>query len=242
MKKCIALVALLALPSSGAFAKGKYSAVADPVVVPPVVYGPSPNFSWAGLYGGVLLGYGLGNSRHCEGPDCNLGGPHFATPSSNGPMGGLTLGYNFQHGNLVYGVEFDHAFARMKGHVGSTASFDCGVAGGCRTMIHSMTTLRARLGVAQDRTLIYGTAGVSRVAGRGGVNGISPDGKFWTLAPVVGLGVEHAVSDRISLKAEILHTYPTGPYVLQPLVCTAPGCGIDRIYVTTARLGMNVRF
>ncbi len=242
MKLLLTTGMALAISTTTALAAGKMGAVSEPEVVPPATHAPAPVFSWQGAYGGVVLGYGLGSSRHCEGPNCALGGPNFPKPHSNGLMGGLTLGYNLQRGNWVYGVEFDHSIARMNGSANTTASFDCGSASGCRTDISSMTTLRARLGYAQGRTLFYGTAGASRVAGKGGVDGAAPQGKFWTLAPVAGLGVEHAFTDRMSIKAEVLHTLPCGPHRVQSAACTAPGCGIDKISVTVARVGLNIRF
>lgn len=242
MKTFLTAGAILALTATHAVAAGKLHPVDEPRVVPPASHAPAPVFSWHGAYGGIFLGYGLGSSKHCEGPNCALGGPSFPKPGSNGLLGGVTLGYNIQSGNWVYGAEIDHTIARMHGATNSTASFDCGSASGCRTDITGMSTLRARLGYAHGRTLFYGTAGVSRVAGTGGVDGAAPQGKFWTLAPVAGLGVEHAITDRMSLKAEVLHTKPCGPHLVQPAACAGPGCGIDKISVTVARVGINIRF
>lgn len=239
MKKLLVVCAISAVSTTHAFAGGKMAPAPEPYIPTPVA--PVSTFDWTGAYGGVFLGYGNGTSRHCDGPNCAGGAPTFPSPNPSGGLGGVTLGYNFQHNNLVYGIELDHAVTRMRGTATSTATYGCGGAPGCRTNIDSMTTLRGRLGVAMDRTLVFGTAGLAHIRGKGGTTG-SPQGSFSFSTPVIGAGVEHALTDRISLKGEVLHTLRRGSFNVQPGVCVAPGCQIDRVSTTTGRIGVNFRF
>ena len=101
----------LALSISSTFAADLPSLKA-PIVAPP------PAFSWTGLYGGVNIGYGFGNSDRDPGwleiqpyvaPCCTLLLPSPAWSISNDPhgvLGGGQVGYNFQFNPwLVFGLE-----------------------------------------------------------------------------------------------------------------------------------------
>lgn len=236
MKLFMTTITAVALSATCAVAGSKKAPAPEPTI--PI---PAPAYDWTGAYGGVFLGYGSGQSRHCDGPTCAGGAPTFPAPSSSGALGGVTLGYNFQSNNLVYGAELDHAFMRLRGTAASTATYGCGGADGCRTNINSMTSLRARLGYAQDRTLVFATAGMAHIRGKGGVDA-GPHGSFSFTTPVLGAGIEHAITDRMSIKGEVFHTLRKGPFLVQPGVCAAPGCQIDRVSTTTGRIGVNYRF
>src|SRR5262245_20329110 len=75
-------------------------------------------YNWGGFYAGFNVGYGWGTSNW-DFPVVNT--------SPKGMMYGITLGYNMQTGNIVYGVEADFDASTMKGNV------TCGVAGTCET-------------------------------------------------------------------------------------------------------------
>lgn len=77
---------------------------------------------WQGLYGGVHLGYG--EDRRTD-----------------GILGGGQLGYNWQAGRLVYGIEADVSVTDMA--------------------VDWLASVRGRAGfLLDDRLLAYGTAGV----------------------------------------------------------------------------------
>jgi outer membrane immunogenic protein len=104
-------------------------------------------WSWAGLYAGVHGGYGWGS-----------GGVTGSTASGDidGFFGGGQLGYNWQTGNFVYGIEADLS----GGDISNTAT---GTLGGITLSetdkVNWMGSIRGRLGWAMDRNLFYFTGG-----------------------------------------------------------------------------------
>src|SRR5829696_7019998 len=75
----------------------------------PPIYAPVPLFTWTGFYVGVNAGYGWnsGNSSYID--------PAFGYGSSSGDdggfVGGAQIGYNYQIGSFVLGVETDLQYA-----------------------------------------------------------------------------------------------------------------------------------
>jgi outer membrane immunogenic protein len=82
-----------------------------------------------------------------------------------GVFGGVTVGYNQQTGNLVFGVEGETGFLNLR----DTATFTAGLPGGeLNTALDDDTgtvrygwyaALAARFGIAMDRTLLFARAG-----------------------------------------------------------------------------------
>src|SRR3954462_3289169 len=96
--------ALVAFSSTGA------ASAADlprPVYKAPAYIAPAPVFSWTGFYVGVHAGYGW---------DKLTGTSVFGTDSitAKGWLGGGQLGYNYQIGQFVLGVEGEYAWANVK--------------------------------------------------------------------------------------------------------------------------------
>ena len=150
-----------------------------------------PYYNWTGFYAGVNGGYGWGSSKWS------------GLPSSfdvKGGMFGGQLGYNWQFGQFVYGIEGDADWTDLRG----TASVaNCGLAF-CRTRNDFLATARGRLGFAADRWLPYVTGGLAVGNIRAtvpGLAGIDPTNAGWT----VGGGVEFALTGNWTAKAEYLH-------------------------------------
>ncbi len=106
---------------------------------------------WDGFELGVQGGYGWGESKgHVTG---FANGYHFGTA---GGMGGGHIGYNWQTGPWVLGIEGDAEGGDISGHkifpavgtrISSTMDFDA--------------SIRGKLGFAWDRSLIYATGGAA---------------------------------------------------------------------------------
>jgi outer membrane immunogenic protein len=189
MKKILlSSVAFLGL-SAGAFAADLPSRRA-----PAPAFAAVPVFSWTGFYAGVNLGYGWGN-----GDDSRLvipagtpGFPAGATATfgddeNDGVLGGAQIGYNFQTGMFVFGVEADIQAADMNGGNGGVpvvvGAAPAGFVFATRNSgLDWFGTVRARAGVAFDRALIYATGGFAF----GGGDDNSCSGIF--AAGVVGCG------------------------------------------------------
>lgn len=190
---------------------------------------------WQGPYLGAILGYGEGPSNHINGT------AERNAPDIFGSAYGVTVGHNFSApGNLVLGVEFDAASLGLEGAVPSGPGFGCSLTL-CRTEVSWLATLRGRVGIANGQTLFFGTAGVAV----GGVEA-TIDGEAYLEEGVqaangwtAGVGVEHKVSDRVSLKGEVLYTdLGQTRYDDQS---SEPGFYVD-VAFTQVRLGLNFGF
>lgn len=170
-----------------------------PVRAAPVIY--APVFSWTGFYVGLNAGVGWSDSR-----DVVVTGP---TPGSSGVLtggggdgafvGGGQIGYNWQSGSIVYGLETDIQYVDAGGSVawGPYTWWARGDDDGAY-----LGTVRARLGYAIDRTLIYITGGLAY----GGLNsnpltGNNTSNTGWT----IGGGVEYAFTNNWTIKIEGLY-------------------------------------
>ncbi|WP_114185749.1 outer membrane protein [Microvirga aerophila] len=210
MKKILlSSVALLGL-TAGAMAADLPSRRAPAPMIAAV-----PVFTWTGFYVGANAGYGWQNSEDNAifvpagtfGPGTAGGTITYADDSGEGFVGGGQIGYNYQMGSFVFGVEADLQWADLGGSGGTAfvpagfpASFvPAGTAGG----IDWFGTVRARAGVAFGQALVYATGGFAY----GGADdnndrfGLVNDDDVrtgWTL----GGGVEYAFTNNLTLGLE----------------------------------------
>jgi outer membrane immunogenic protein len=136
-------------------------------------------YSWMGPYIGFNAGYQWGNITNNP-----------TNPS--GFAGGIQAGYNFQSGRFVFGGETDIQ--------GSTAD---DTFAGWKFSNPWFGTLRARIGVAFNNILLYGTGGLAYGDVRGRLAGVSETHTHlgWT----AGLGIEIGLAPNWSAKAEYLY-------------------------------------
>ncbi|MDK9695032.1 MAG: porin family protein [Siculibacillus sp.] len=182
---CVALVAV----SGAAQAADMYRKAppATPIETPVSVY------NWTGFYAGANLGGEFMRDRATV-------GAVRGSLNSGSLFGGVQAGYNWQTGPWVLGVEGDIGYGRPSktGLFGATTvKAEEGVNG----------TLRARVGHAFDRTLVYGTGGLAvanfstTATNVGGTQKIDST----RVGYAVGAGIEHAVTNNISVKGEYLY-------------------------------------
>src|SRR5690606_9214241 len=74
----------------------------------------------------------------------------------SGVIGGAQLGYNFQAGNFVFGIEADISGTGIKGTVTDP---DAGYR--VTSRLDWLATVRGRVGMAFDRVFLYGTGGLA---------------------------------------------------------------------------------
>jgi outer membrane immunogenic protein len=146
-----------------------FAAKKPPTPAPPP---PPPAWSWTGFYVGGNVGYGWGSSDVNEAFFNSTTGALLnvstGTVHPNGVIGGGQIGYNWQSGNWVTGLEAD---IQGSGQQGSTTLICpagvCSISGNPVTT--SLTekldwfgTVRARLGwTVTPETMIYATAGLA---------------------------------------------------------------------------------
>jgi len=153
----------------------------------------APINNWTGIYVGLNGGGAWGSSNWSQlATDFNVSG---------GLIGG-TLGYNWQFGTWVVGLEGDLDWANIKG------STNClGVGGAittCETRNNFLSTIRGRVGYSVDRWLPYVTGGAAIgniKASSPGFTTVDNTNVGWT----VGAGVEYAFAPNWSVKAEYLY-------------------------------------
>ncbi|MBB3138287.1 outer membrane immunogenic protein [Rhizobium pisi] len=138
----------------------------------------SSAYDWSGFYLGAQGGYSWSQTKI-------LG----SDQDANSGSAGLHAGYNFQSGNIVYGIENDFNYNFEKN---GDADLEWDASG------------RARLGYAWGRTLFFATAGAAAAGGKVDIPAVGKkDGILigWT----AGGGIEHAVTDNILVRGEYRH-------------------------------------
>jgi outer membrane immunogenic protein len=199
-----------------------------PLKAPPVPVA-APAFSWTGWYVGLTAG---GEWGHADARTSTVFSPtgYFATSSvpaiaaagaqhvgmSGGTVGG-ELGYNWQFGSAVFGVETDFEYFGLKGSTTSAALYPCCAPTSFTISSNVKTdwlfTLRPRLGFAVDHWLLYATGGLAVTDLK--ANFLFTD-TFATAAEsaslsqtktgwVAGVGAEYAFGGPWSAKVEYLH-------------------------------------
>lgn len=194
MKKVLLTsVALAALACGPALAADMPVRRGMPVKAPqpvPVMAG----YSWAGFYIGGHVGGGWSDkcfADTAQGPDgCHEG---------DGWLGGGQVGYNWQTGNIVFGVEFSGSIADISGSHTSLI----GAPDQYRSEVSSVFLLTGRVGYAFDRLLLYATGGGAWVRDRFEYVGLATESikqtrSGWT----IGAGLEYAFSPNWSLAAQ----------------------------------------
>ena len=166
MKRILGGMVVAAALSGSAFA-------AD---LPPRTYAKAPAVApvtnWSGLYVGGNLGYGWGsgNTDFSFLPSPAEFGSNNTTlgARSSGVIGGAQLGYNWQIGSLVTGLEADIQGSGIKGSARAiptlvgTAIPDPGSVLSSEHKLSWFGTVRGRLGVTvTPELLLYGTGGLA---------------------------------------------------------------------------------
>ncbi len=163
-----------------------------------------PANTWTGFYIGAHVGGAWGSEKTNQPNDNRTVTTTSSDPS--GLFGGGQLGYNWQHGNVVFGVEADlGAMDLADKRVFANSDFIVSQKGG----LYGDVT--GRLGYAFGPALVYakggfaffeGKAQLMHPAGETGGAFTATDGfTGWT----IGGGLEYALSPAWSVKAEYLH-------------------------------------
>jgi len=220
-------------PEQLAAVAGKGPVYKAPPAPVPVAY------NWTGFYIGGYVGSLWGDSdwTFLSGLTVN---PHYA-----GFIGGGQVGFNYQIGAFVLGIEGDIGATNAKGgkacpNFGGTAFFFT-----CETRMDSLGSVAVRVGYAWDRTLVYVKGGWAAGDVELSVTPNGPPGFFgfpivgsktasgWT----AGAGFEFGLTPNLSAKAEWMHfdfgndSYNT---VVAPINADVSG--------DVVRVGLNYRF
>lgn len=142
-------------------------------------------YNWTGFYLGIVGGGAW--------EDAN-------SPRMQGGFVGGTAGYNWQTGNVVFGIEADGAWADV--NASATA---LGITVSSKT--EALGTVRGRIGWAVNNVLLYGTGGYAWIDNKisATAGGVTISESKWHSGWTVGAGVEAFIAPQWSVKGEYLY-------------------------------------
>lgn len=241
MKRISTLIATLGLVAFGATA----ATAADLRAAPAYRAGPAavaPYYNWSGFYIGAHIGGAWADKDWVDvGPPAfNLGGH-----SADGILGGGQIGFNWQTGAWVFGIEAQYSWADLDGdHVNTLVALRL------RTDVESVGTVAARIGYAWANWMLYAKGGWAWAhdkyaafdTGTGLLFASASDTRSgWML----GLGLEYGFTPNWSMKIEYNYmdfgsdridasSGPAGPGGIVPV-------DIDQ-RISLVKVGINYRF
>jgi outer membrane immunogenic protein len=228
---------LLGTAAAIAIAVATPAAAADmgarmPMKAPPPVVAV---WTWTGFYVGINGGYGWGDSKWSLLP----GGLNEGTHHTDGGTIGGQIGYNWQFGNWVVGLEAQGNWADFNG---SNVSIVAPLATN-RTKIDAFGLFTGKVGYAFNNVLVYATGGAAvqsvdySWSSLGLVRGTADETRW---GATVGAGLEYAFTPNVSAGVQYNHLFMGNKDVtFSPLPNASDRVRLDSD-VFTARL--NYRF
>ena len=211
---------LKATVSSAALLSCALSAQAADLPMAPV-YQPAPAavqqiYNWTGFYVGVNGGYGWGSQDPLNIITDRF--DKFSHGISGGVFGG-TVGAQIQAGHVVMGLEADLDWADITGTSVTNATAGGVFLGGpfnAKSSIDWESTVRARVGYANDNWLFYSTGGLALLGAKTTLTNASGATVCGTVFPnctpttrqaglALGAGIEYGFTPALSAKLEYLY-------------------------------------
>lgn len=204
----------------------------------------APLWNWSGFYVGGHFGYGWAFPEITEdATGTRVGNP----PRPKGILGGVQVGYNWQSGRWVYGVEGDFTWSDVKGSANSVVP--AGVIN-AQGLPDDYSTITGRIGYAVDRSLFYVKGGAAWMNERfkqlsvtvPNCVGTPCTGSNDTWGWTVSAGAEYAIDPRWSARLEYVYMdFPTHEHVV-----TSNGVSTNSFHLTRTfsliKFGLNYRF
>ena len=205
---------------------------------------------WSGWFAGVNGGGWLANTQDIH--YFAVGAGLFDTGTGfngSGGFGGGQIGFNWQQGRLVYGLEADIQGAGIQSNFGQVSAPGNVIAGRIKNELDFFGTVRGRVGYAFGPTLLYATGGFAYGDVRrsvdlfaGSVVGATFARNRTDVGFAVGGGIEYKFTPAWSVKVE----YQFIDLGSEELMGTAPAFGgistftngLDETY-NTVRVGVN---
>lgn len=203
-------------------------------------FAPVAAVNWTGLYLGGHLGYGQGPARIS---DPVAPGPGLDT-QLKGALGGGQIGFNYQTGAMVFGVEADISASDIDGT--STFIDPTGDVSTFNTQVRWTALVTGRIGYAMDRALLYVKGGVAfggfRVNAANITDATAGSARFNRTGWTLGGGLEYALSGPWSLRGEYDYlNFPTRNFSMTDAT-GAVAAGALRQHLHQFKLGLNYRF
>lgn len=248
-------IALFAAAAMGiGFAQGALAADlgvrAAPAYVPPAAVGPT----WTGLYLGFNGGWEWSQNNNVTFTDQPAAGivpfPALSlSQESSGAVFGGQLGYNYQAGNWVFGIEGDVDGVGSQRSFKSVVEPTTGATFSASATPRWLASLRGRLGYTWGPGLIYITGGGAwegaefNTSDAGGSSSFTNTRSGWT----AGAGYEWMIAPNWMVRAEYLYYGFSGNVNNSAAISPVFGGGFinhnwDKMNVNVVRLGLNYKF
>jgi outer membrane immunogenic protein len=223
--KRVVLGILLASIAGAASAADLPAPPSAPYTKAPVI---SPLTNWSGFYIGAMGGYGSENTSDPFG--------------IKGGFAGGTVGYNWQFGQFVAGIEADGAWADINNSV--TQPFPGIGPITASAKVDALATIRGRFGVAVDQVLLYGTAGLALADTKLGASvpavGVNLSDSQTMTGWTAGAGIEWMFMPHWSLKGEYLYrSFSSQTFFAAQL---PPGIATGTLNINSGQVGVNYHF
>jgi len=216
------------------------------------VYAPATAapWNWTGFYFGGHIGAALTSTNIADPFGVPIYGDTARTP---GFIGGGQIGFNYQQGSIVFGVEADASWVDSDGTNTCFAVSGTTASSNCRIRPDLYATVTGRLGYAVDRSLFYVKGGAAWTRGsvdifvnQNNAGVFTSASTFVTSGWTIGAGLEYALTPAWSVKLEYNYLNFGGQDVATPYVAgnpfgNAPTTTISQ-HVHQAKLGLNYRF
>jgi len=211
---------------------------------PPAYIDSRPALMWTGLYVGLNAGYSFSRDFTREDSAFPYNGvalEHLRS-SASGFTGGGQIGYNYQMGHFVLGIEADFNYvdlSRTKTSLSGAVTED--ISG------NFIGTVRPRVGVAFGPALLYATGGLAyssvdtTITGNT-ANTLSASNTGMRVGWAAGAGAEYALNRSLSLRLEYLHTDLGRTDLSGVALDTNTYAWRDHLTDNVVRLGINFRF
>jgi len=212
------------------------------------MYAPMPAYSWTGFYVGAHVGGSWGTADASLDAGGPLGFPasfQLGSGTTNGILGGGQIGYNWQAGGFVLGIQGDIAATNNKGSVAPVLFFSPAAVASAKS--NWLATVTGRVGgVVLDKILVYvkgGAAWLNRDYSL--VDPLFPlsvsqsNTRFgWTL----GLGTEYAFNQKWTgfVEYDYMDFDTKSIGFANPFVAPVPVTIGDKLHVVKA--GVNYKF
>jgi outer membrane immunogenic protein len=218
-------------------------------------YVPPPVYDWTGFYIGGNAGWGWDTIKATQiapGSGAFPVGTVFTPRHSNGWLGGVQAGYNWQPApNFVFGFEGEYTWSDITGTsvTVSTVPRFAGFTSTTTSKLKDFALGTFRLGYAADNWLFYGKAGVAWGQFNGSGIAINPNGTLFETTTfggsdagwVVGVGTEWGFAPGWSARIEYDHIFFDSRTVqisgTANFTNTSTGSNVDLV-----RAGVNYRF
>lgn len=207
-------------------------------------------FSWTGGYIGVNAGYAGGKAKtdYTVTDYDQFVYSNTDKQNLNGFIGGIQAGYNWQHNQMVFGLETDIQGTSMKKNTIVDAGWlNPGDYATLENKINWLGTTRARIGfLPTENLLAYVTAGVAYGGVKSGLSDTT--GRDITESKTkfgyaVGAGLEYALNNNWTVKGEYLYAdLGNVKYQLNLIDSDNVASVKSKFHANIVRVGLNYKF